>query len=331
MFATVPTFKAHPLLPGGNLQTIGGYVLSQPKRLPADDVMWVAVDESDKVALDCNFPSTTDPKGVVLLMHGLGGCGESPYILRLARRFLDQEWITIRLNHRGCGRHPFRPQGLYHSGSFGDLHLVMHELTKRWPKLAVVPIGFSLSSTILLNLLGQRSAACADMKNWPYSIAVCPPVDLEQSSKRIADLTNWHYDQFFNFLLLRHVKKKYPEIFADVCAEKGQRPRSLRTFDELITAPFAWFQDRSDYYRRCSPRFVVSQISKPTAVIAAADDPLVPAETIQSAAFSHAVDLYMQPSGGHMGFVAAKPTQHGDWRWLDDVLVQMTAQQVGLS
>lgn len=322
------SFLPHPALRGGQLQTIGGYILSRVPSFAADELVWVDLDDGDRLALEVNQPKTSSPHGVVILMHGLGGCSESPYILRLAKKLLADGWISIRFNHRGCGRHETIVQSLYHSGSTQDLWSAIKSVAERWPKLPVIPVAFSLSGTILLNLLGQEYRSCESLANWPMSITVCAPIDLEISSKRISHWQNLHYDQFFCQILLRHAQRKYPTIYQEAVVQKQQKVRGLRQFDEVITAPYSGFKDRADYYKKCSPRFYVSQIRKKTAVIAAADDPLVPGETTRHAPFGRAVDLYFQKSGGHLGFISKSRTARGDYRWLDEAIVKLCRKAV---
>ncbi|MFW7380223.1 MAG: YheT family hydrolase [Oligoflexus sp.] len=315
----LPSFLPHPALKGGQMQTIGGYVLSRVAPISADEIIWIDVDDGDQLALEVNQPQNS-ARGVVILMHGLGGCSESPYILRLTGKLLAEDWIVVRLNHRGCGRHANSVQKLYHSGSTADVWAVLQRVSARWPDLPMVPIAFSLSGTILLNLLGQEFRTCEQLGNWPLSIAVCAPIDLEMSSRQISHWSNLHYSHFFCQLLLHHARRKYPAIYQEAVTAKAQKVWSLRQFDEVITAPYAGFHDRADYYKRCSPRFSVSQIRKPTIILAADDDPIVPGETVANAPYSRYVDLHLQDSGGHLGFVAARRTSCGDYRWMDDAV-----------
>ncbi len=53
-------------------------------------------------------------------------------------------------------------------------------------------------------------------------------------------------------------------------------PRTLREWDDAITAPEWGYRDASDYYHRGSALPVTGQIHVPTLILAAHDDPLVP-------------------------------------------------------
>ncbi len=50
--------------------------------------------------------------------------------------------------------------------------------------------------------------------------------------------------------------------------------RRIREFDDMITARIHGFADALDYYRQCSAMPRLSDITKPTLIIHAKDDPL---------------------------------------------------------
>jgi predicted alpha/beta-fold hydrolase len=83
----------------------------------------------------------------------------------------------------------------------------------------------------------------------------------------------------------------------------------LRQFDELCTAPLHGFENAEDYYRRSSSKRFISDIRIPTLLIQAADDPFLPAAAIphREAEANPRVELRVQRTGGHVGFVGGTP------------------------
>jgi predicted alpha/beta-fold hydrolase len=57
-----------------------------------------------------------DPKGTILIAHGLEGSSQSPYVLRMASRALVAGYQVVRLNIRNCGGTEHLGPTLYHSG-----------------------------------------------------------------------------------------------------------------------------------------------------------------------------------------------------------------------
>jgi predicted alpha/beta-fold hydrolase len=72
---------------------------------------------------------------------------------------------------------------------------------------------------------------------------------------------------------LRLKAKLFPERYK---AHDITRCRSLREWDEAMTAPASGYDDASHYYCRASALPVVSGIRVPTLIITAQDDPIVP-------------------------------------------------------
>ncbi|RMF67644.1 MAG: hypothetical protein D6743_04565, partial [Calditrichaeota bacterium] len=88
-------------------------------------------------------------------------------------------------------------------------------------------------------------------------------------------------------------------------------------FDEMCTAPLSNFASAQDYYTRCSAKQFLTGIRTPTVLLASDDDPFVPAETFAGVTGHEFLRVEITRSGGHMGFVSARPTPLGDHRWMD--------------
>ncbi|MBC7658854.1 MAG: alpha/beta fold hydrolase [Chitinophagaceae bacterium] len=307
-------FKAHPLLPGGQLQTLAGYFLSPPPAVAADEFIYVALPDGDKIELVIN-----NPKGPVTatlyLLHGLGGDSDSGYKLRLTKKLLPLGYRIIRHNHRGNGVHGNEAKGMYHSGSAVDVLECLKEIARRYPENPLGIIGFSLSGTIVLNLLAWYAKELEDLGLLKAAMSVCAPIDLEESSRALSQLRNKHYDLFFAKTAIEQFHRR--RFISDDQAKTYLHRPSLRKIDEHVTAPYGGFRDASHYYDECSPKHTLSQISIDTLILAAADDPIVPAQSVLKAPIQHPVKLRMETSGGHMGFLGRHLTTHGDYRWLD--------------
>src|SRR5690606_18818428 len=91
-------------------------------------------------------------------------------------------------------------------------------------------------------------------------------------------------------------------------------------------APEAGFEDGADYYRRCSSLPHLAAIRTPTVILTAGDDPFVDARALERAPLPAAVHLHVEPSGGHIGYVASAGL--GWTRWLDGALEHYVDQLV---
>ena len=101
-----------------------------------------------------------------------------------------------------------------------------------------------------------------------------------------------------------------------------RRVRTIREFDERITAPHGGYRDASDYYARTSSRPVIKEIRVPTLVIHSADDPLIPTEPFRDEAIAANPDvlLVLTRRGGHVGFLSDR-AEGEDRHWAENRLV----------
>ncbi len=310
------SFQAHPLLRGGHLQTIFAFVYANAPSMPEPETLFVKLSDGDELSLDVDHPKAVKPETpIVYLIHGLGGCSESAYKLRIARKLNKLGLRAVRHNHRGCGMHARKARGIYHSGSVADVLAGLRKIAETWPDAPILPVGFSLSGTILLNLLGTKQKELAELSQIKAAMAVCAPIDLTASSAALGRPSNKAYDFYYAKLLVKRLL--HQGLIDQNFAKKYLHASRLRQIDEFVTAPFGGFVDVHDYYNRCSPRHTVGNIILPTTILAAADDPIVPPESVREPRYSKSVRLSLQTSGGHLGFISREQTPFGDRRWLD--------------
>ncbi len=310
-----PAFVPHPLLKHPQAQTTFAAFIASPVKLQRTLRLWVDMGDGDSLLLN-EEPAEKDSskKPLVIFLHGLGGSGDGSLIVRQSAKLNDLGYTALRFNHRGCGTEvKGRAKKIYHSGRTDDLIGTLKFLDKRWPGRPVLAVAYSLSGNILLRMLGST-----DMKQIPNltaALAVCPPIDLEAASHALSNPRNKHIDIFFSLLVTRQAFERERLL--------NQKPRAklkygltLREFDEIYTAPEAGFASRLEYYQKCSSAPVLPKITLPTTILAAKDDPIIPAASLVDKVPSH-ITFRMEDYGGHVGFYSANVTEYGDRRWLD--------------
>ena len=123
------------------------------------------------------------------------------------------------------------------------------------------------------------------------------------------------------------------------------RPRTIRAFDDVITAPRWGFADVEAYYNACSPwprlRQAMDRLP-PLLLVHANDDPWVSVEALSAFAVDLAAlqasgntgpwpEVMVTDRGGHNGFHAPGDSEAGCWSdrlaalWLRQVLVSSAA------
>jgi hypothetical protein len=103
--------------------------------------------------------------------------------------------------------------------------------------------------------------------------------------------------------------------------------RSVREFDELITARFCGFAGADDYYQRSSAGQLLEQIRRPCLILTSQDDPFVPISSFANlmASKNPCVELVVTKHGGHCAFIS---NELGNARfWAENRVVEFCVQR----
>jgi uncharacterized protein len=308
-------FEPHPLLFGGHAQTLAGaYLPGRIYRYRA----WqhrVTLDDGDQLVLHDDCPAAwRDGDPTVMLIHGLGGTYRSGYMQRLAGRFRDHGVRAFRLDLRGAGAGEWLARLPYHGGRSDDAAAALQFIARICPASPTTLVGFSLGGNIALKLLGEvGTGACG---NLVAGIAVSPPVELVTCCHRMLERDNRMYDRRFVEVLLRQHRRRLRLVPDTPPMPFKVKPKTLLELDDCFTGPINGFGDAATYYRECSSARFVPGIRKPTLILTAADDPIIPAEMFNRLHLPQSVELHIAPGGGHLGFISRRG-RDPDRRWLD--------------
>jgi len=94
-----------------------------------------------------------------------------------------------------------------------------------------------------------------------------------------------------------------------------RRARTLRAFDDVVTAPLHGFRDTDDYWTRASSKPLLGRIHVPTLLLNARNDPFLPASALPDrSGVSGSVRIDFPEEGGHASFVSGPFP--GDIAWM---------------
>jgi uncharacterized protein len=312
---SIPTFKPHPFLRNGHAQTLAGVYLPSG-RFGEDAVQRrVPLPDGDTVVLHDDLPVAWRPSDrTALLLHGLAGCHQSSYMLRIARKLVQHGVRTFRMDLRGCGAGEGLASRPYHAGRSEDARSVLEYLQTLCPGSPVTIVGFSLSGNIVLKLVGESPQGVPI--NVEKAAAVCPSLDLSLCARSLVGPVQKLYERHFVWLLCRQIesnRRLRPEVPALV---SRRRPKTLLAFDDIYTGPVCGFGTAENYYSTNSARRHVAHIRLPTLILTAEDDPLVPSASFHGLEPSSSVLFHQTEHGGHLGYVG-KPGVDADLHWMD--------------
>jgi len=249
----------------------------------------------------------------LVIVHGLEGSSESQYVIGTGSKAWAAGMNVVRMNMRNCGDTEHLGPTLYNSSMSGDVGAVAQTLIAEDALQKLSFVGFSMGSNLVLKLLGEwGSDAPPQVK---AGVGVSPAVDLAPSADALHNRANRVYEWKFLRGLRRRILRKaalYPDRY-DVRHLRGMR--SLRDFDDQITARYSGFRDAQDYYTRAAAARVVDRIAVPTFFLHALDDPfirLLP-ETREKLQHNPHITFIETARGGHCAFLAAANGYDGRW------------------
>lgn len=315
MIESFPPFRPHPLLRSAHAQTLAGVYLPMPKLPYRADRHIVDLDDGDQLVLHDDRPEGwQNGDRACLLIHGLAGCYESGYMQRISHKLGARGVRAFRMDLRGCGAGEGLARLPYHSGRSEDARAALEFIGQIAPDSPVTLVGFSLGGNISLKLAGEMGdRPCA---HWDSVMAVCPPVDLAACSRQIQKRPNTLYDRYFVARLVQQLESRRSFLPPEHARPFERPPRTLWDFDNQFTAVVCQFGTADDYYARASSLPLLANIRRPTLILAAADDPMIPPIALQTAPLPPAVRLCMTARGGHLGFVGRSGVD-ADRRWMD--------------
>ena len=300
--ASTDGFRPPAWLSGGHRQTLAGYGLRRLLRfsLSSEDLV-VEVAPGVPLLLRATWQAgPRQARPALLIVHGLGGSDRSSYVISTALFAHARGWHVIRMNMRGSGDGEALCPLLYNAGLDGDLLAAISAVSALVPRIAVV--GFSLGGNLALLMLGRKR------EQLPQALvaaaAVSAPVDLATCADALEARGNGVYQRYFMGMLTEAYRRRHaarPDLFS---AGRELGLRTVREYDDRITAPFGGYESASQYYERSSAGPWLAAIDRPAILLAAADDPMIPAASVARWPCSPSVTREIAPTGGHVGFVA---------------------------
>jgi hypothetical protein len=247
----------------------------------------------------------------LLLVHGLEGSSEAGYMLTTATAALKRGWHVARMNVRGCGDSEPRCATLYNSGKSGDVARAVAWLASRPLVSAVAVAGFSMGGNLVLKYAGERAEGAA-----PALVAVAavsPCLDLAASADALHRKVNYFYERRFLENLKGRLRRHDARAPGRYPVERLAAMRSVRAFDDVITAPFTGYRDADDYYFRASAARVLDRIGVPALILHAEDDPFIVVTPASRSALEANPNIRFVTTrhGGHCAFINSRRSGEG--------------------
>ena len=292
------TYQRPNYLFNGHLETVYPAIFRQVELTPTSKER---IETHDGDFLEIDWHQRGNSK-LIVISHGLEGNSSRAYILGMAKEALSKGFDVLAWNYRGCGEELNRKAIFYHSGATYDLDTIIQHASAQYSDISLV--GFSLGGNLTLKYLGEKRERTPKIKK---GVAISVPLDLGSSCDQISTTAFGLYTRRFLKTLRQKVEKKARLFPAEFDLAKFSSIQTLRDFDDTFTGPLHGFADAEEYYQTNSSLQFLADISVPSLVINAQNDPFLSPTCFPSdlAKKLDQVHFEFPKHGGHVGFMCA--------------------------
>ena len=267
---------------------------------PSEDRIVTLADDVRLLVRASWQPGPRSARPAVVLVHGLGGSDSASYVLATGQLAWARGWHVLRMNLRGAGDSEALCPRLYNAGQELDVVGVLADVGREAGWIGVV--GFSLGASVSLLAFAQSEGRLPAAVG--ALVAISAPLDLAKCAEALERPDNRLYQEYFMVMLRRAYRRRQqrrPDIY-----ERGRErgTRTVRQYDEAITAPYGGYPSAAAYYASSSAGPRLFLVKRPALLLSAWDDPMVPGDSIADWPLPCSVAREMLPTGGHVGFVA---------------------------
>ena len=317
-------YRPRRWLAGAHRMTLAGNFLPRKDNLAPPDERLFSVEPGVQVLCHCHWQPRPSDAPTLIVVHGLEGSSSSQYVVGTANKAFAAGMNVVRMNMRNCGGTERLTPTLYHSGLSADVAAVVEALAEQDRLGSIALAGYSMGGNLVLKCAGDWGAEVP--AHVRAVCAVSPAIDLGPSADALHQPANWVYEQKFLRGLMRRYRRK-ALLFPERYSLSGLKPmRSVRDFDEYVTAPHSGFSGADDYYHRAASARVIERISVPTLIVHSKDDPfirLLPG-TREKIVANRCIRFVETEHGGHCAFLA-DPNGY-DGRWAERKIVAFALQ-----
>lgn len=254
-------------------------------------------------------------RGLAVLIHGWEGSGESLYLLAAAARLYAEGWAVLRLNLRDHGPSHHLNRDLFHSNRIAEVVAAVASAAHDFAERPMVLGGFSLGGNFAMRVAVRAAAAGIPLSR---AMAVCPVLDPAATLLAMENGPRF-YERHFMAKWRRSLRIKarcFPELydFGDL-----RRFRGLRDMTAYFVTAYSEYPDLDTYLAGYAlVGETLRNLEVPCRLVAAEDDPVIPAADLDRLAPSPSLEVHRTRHGGHCGYLTAFAAES----WINDELVR---------
>ena len=253
------------------------------------------------------------PKALVLLLHGWEGSVDSGYMRHTAARLLEHGFDVFRLNFRDHGETHHLNEGLFHSCRLDEVVQAAKWVGENFDSPAYMAAGYSLGGNFVLRLALAAPDAGIPLL---HAAAVCPAVDPSAVMRALetgSPLYHWYFMRKWRGSL-RKKRALFPQHHD---FDDATLARDMRGLTQWLVDKHTDLGDVENYfdgYAVAGGR--LSELVIPVSVLAAADDPIIPIDTLHALQLPAHSTIEIAEHGGHCGFIEGPDLRGFAERWV---------------
>eukprot|EP01114_Cavostelium_apophysatum_P018006 TRINITY_DN5478_c0_g1_i1.p1 TRINITY_DN5478_c0_g1~~TRINITY_DN5478_c0_g1_i1.p1 ORF type:complete len:412 (+),score=55.38 TRINITY_DN5478_c0_g1_i1:111-1346(+) len=317
--SSLKKYHPHVFLVNRHLQTIGSKFFRRASKLIYHREP-ITLSDDGELCLDwsCNYseiPSDSEVP-IAIVLHGLVGSSNSPYMRHCATYFASKGWNVAVLNARGAGTTRLKTARVYHAAQTNDVREVANLMRSRYPNAPLVAISFSLGANILTKYLGEEGSETP----FDAAVSVCNVFDFNACSKYSAENLSCRF--YNNFLAkdMRQYVHRHREVLSEAVDVEGvAKARIMEEIDRLCIVKIFGFESPADYYQQACCIPYVTKVKIPMLFLNSLDDPVMPPHKhakvipIESVSQNSNIAFALTHRGGHIGFLGGSKFWNESW------------------
>lgn len=274
------------------------------------------LEDGDFVDIDWSYSKSGGSKKVLIILHGLDGNAQRPYVVGLAHHFNKKGWDVAAYNFRGCSGETNKLYRSYNAGDSEDLHEVITHILSQNNYNSLALNGFSLGGNLVLKYVGEGN----DLpKELIAAVAISAPCDLYASLKKLEENRNWLYSKRFLMQLKKQLLLKEKHFPEKITQQQIANCKNLYEIDDLYTSQAHGFSNALEYYEQSSALSFLPNIKIPTLLINAQNDGFLSENSSPKIIAKNNPYFYLETPayGGHVGFLQNKEATYTEERALN--------------
>ncbi len=250
---------------------------------------------------------------LVIVFHGLEGNSHRHYVKGVATHFSKNDWDVAAWNARSCSGEMNKQPRLYHHGDVADIATTIDYILANNDYEEIALVGFSMGGAMVLNYISEPTIDLPSIIS--KAVVISPPVEVGDSAVQLEKWSMTFYRKRFLDKLKKKMKlkaKMHPKV---INVDGIDSITSFADFDVRYTAPLHNFKTTEAFYKNASSKQQLSNISIPTLLLIAKDDPFMPASCYPLREAENHPNLYLELTerGGHVGF----PIKNHQHSWME--------------